>query len=134
MAEERVCIDCGKDISHRGNRSIRCVECQLEYSKKLDAERMRMYRKGYDLKSKFGLGDAIEGDFVMTCRAKEHEVRLGNTVYSYKTVLDEKTPADYSARQSYGFPVYEEKEHLLVDLVFNEVKAIFFKISSLRSC
>jgi len=31
MNEIKKCADCGKDISHRGNRSKRCVECQENY-------------------------------------------------------------------------------------------------------
>jgi len=27
----RYCVDCGKDISYRGNRAIRCEECQIIY-------------------------------------------------------------------------------------------------------
>ena len=35
---ERKCIDCGKDISHRGNRSKRCVECQDIKTKEMEAK------------------------------------------------------------------------------------------------
>lgn len=29
----RYCVDCGKDISYRGNRAIRCKNCQQKYRK-----------------------------------------------------------------------------------------------------
>lgn len=31
--ETKTCKDCGVDISHRGNRAIRCTECQNEFRK-----------------------------------------------------------------------------------------------------
>ena len=40
--KQRKCIDCGKDISHRGNRSKRCVECQENYD--------RIYHQDYHKK------------------------------------------------------------------------------------
>lgn len=44
-ASTRRCKDCGKDISDRFVRTVRCLDCAYERGKRLDRRRRRARRK-----------------------------------------------------------------------------------------
>ena len=42
--DKKKCIDCGKDISDRGNRAIRCNICQKKHKKMLNNRKVKEFR------------------------------------------------------------------------------------------
>lgn len=45
------CIDCEADITNRGNRAVRCKECQERYRQKYNQKIQDQLKKRYDLRN-----------------------------------------------------------------------------------
>lgn len=47
----KICKDCEADISNRGNRAVRCIDCQQEYRQKYNQNMQELLKKKYDLRN-----------------------------------------------------------------------------------
>jgi len=77
----RKCIDCRTDISHRGNRSYRCCQCQRMF--RLNYKKRWNINKGDSKLTK--LGNPIQDNHVLEFFRKK---RAGIKTKSYKSLPD----------------------------------------------
>lgn len=110
---ERVCVDCGEDISERGARSTRCEECQREWKKRRrkEARRKRM-GIGEDRRcEECGRSIADRHANAKYCKrcAKLRRTKRGRKYMSYRRQTD---PA-FRQRKAANWPCYRHRAELL---------------------
>lgn len=85
MVTNRRCIDCGYNISNRGNRAIRCKSCQKKYRKRYKSKAWEKNKDRYKDRVKSRLGNPEQDDFILNFIRKK---RLGLKTKKYKALPD----------------------------------------------
>ncbi len=137
--KERRCLDCGVDISHRGNRSYLCVECQREKTKenkdRWEAENKDIrkdYRQGERTKSKSKGSNPVNRSIWKTHTHEDSE--MCESVYKVKSLLDElKTLSRRRNDEDYLNSTLERYRVKLYDYDFPDLPDIKRKYMKLKN-